>query len=98
MDESRLDALERRLADFEASFAEWQKRYGKLVEGNSLEHAKLEVRTDNIEERLKEYEIVRAAAYGGYFATHPEVREDLSKLGDILNIGPSDSKKPSSAP
>jgi hypothetical protein len=98
MNESRLEALERRLADLEAYIADWRARYGRHVECNSLEHAKLEVRTDSLEDRLKEYEMVRTAAFCGYFATHPEVRDDLSKLDDLLNTRPPDSKKPPSAP
>ena len=90
--------LERRLTALEEGLAALKNTVQRVSEGESLRSLKIELSVEAIQDQLKEYDMVRAAAFGGYFATHPEVRQDLTKLEDILGTWPPEPKKPPSTP
>jgi hypothetical protein len=58
---------------------------------------KTELKVEAIQDQLKEYDMVHTAAFCGYFATHPEVRQDLAALENLIGTWPPEPKKPSSA-
>ena len=51
-----------------------------MYEFLSLSTLKVELAVERIEDRLKEYDMVHAAAFRSYFATHPEVTRDMVEL------------------
>lgn len=84
--------LEQRILALEEELAAFKKTFQKADEEDSLQMLKMELVVEAIRDMLKEYDMVHAAAFCGYFATHPEVRRDLLKVEDILGTLPPEFK------
>ena len=87
--------LEQRIIALEKELAALKEGGQKVYEFLSLSTLKVELAVERIEDRLKEYDMVHAAAFRSYFATHPEVTRDMVELEKILGTWPSDKKPPS---
>jgi uncharacterized coiled-coil protein SlyX len=85
---------EERIAALESQMAALKRTVQKISEQDSVRMLKTELKVEAIQDQLKEYDLVQTAAYGGYFATHPEVRRDLSYLQEIIGVWPPEPPKP----
>jgi hypothetical protein len=84
--------LEQRVAALEEQLAALKKTCQMAYERDSIRMLKTELDVEAIQDQLKEYDLVHAAAFCGYFATHPQVMQDLAKVEDILGTMPPEFK------
>jgi hypothetical protein len=78
MDESRLEALERRLANLEA-------RHKRCFEGLSCDTLSLDCKVITIQEMLANYDMLVRMVGASYNRTHPKEAKALLEADDFLN-------------
>jgi hypothetical protein len=79
MDESRLEALERRLAQLEA-------RHQRCFEGLSCDTLSLDCRVITIQKMLRDYDVLVRMVAQSYRVTHPEKAKAILEADDIRSV------------
>src|SRR5271157_2227247 len=79
-------SLEERVAQLEKELAFWVGKFKKANEDDSIHFLELELKVENLTERLKDFYRVEKIASDAYVRTHPEVQETLLDMSRIVDM------------